>query len=189
MTRQLVSIIGCGSFSERHLASFLKTGRVQVTSCNTNPALHWRLPDTSTVSVAVDWETALILPGLEIEDAVDVSARLGATMVNYAMNRFQATNEASLQLNAALGSVKIELHKQRWRTFGERNSAWTWHHLPAVECDTNFFSRAHSFLDQLEGQLSRLCSLEAAAPILHFNLSALVSAEFGDREPCTATHA
>jgi predicted dehydrogenase len=131
----------------------------------------------------------LVLPGVEVEDTVHVSARHGAAMSAFAINQFQAPNETTLQFNAARGSVKIELPKNRWGTFGEGAGDWTWHDLPAVERDTPFINQANAFLDQLEGQPSRLCSLEAAAQTLRFNLAALASAESGARVHCANLHA
>jgi predicted dehydrogenase len=331
MTRPSVLIIGCGSIGERHLRSFLRTGRVQVTACDANLPLLQRMADSYKVPVVADWKTALtvnfdavvictpaplhvpmatqalaaglhvlvekplsstlegveelfrardraarqvavayvlhvyailaeareflrrgeygpvrqatvvsgqpfhlfrptyaqtyyrdrrsgggaiqdalthsvnwmesvlgpaesvlcdcahlVLPGVEVEDTVHVSARHGTAMATYALNQFQVPNETTFQFNAARGSVKIELHQQRWGTFGEGGSAWTWHDMPAAERDTPFINQANAFLDQLEGQPSRLCSLEAAAQTLRFNLAALASAESGVRVCCAS---
>ncbi len=131
----------------------------------------------------------LALPHVEVEDTVHVSARHGAALVSYALNQFQAPNETTLQFNAEHGSVKIELHRQRWGTFATGASDWTWHPVPAGERDTPFIAQANAFLDQLEGQPSRLCSLEAAAQTLRFNLAALASAESGARVACASLHA
>lgn len=131
----------------------------------------------------------LVLPDVEVEDTVHVSARHGDTLVSYALNQFQHPNETTLQFNAARGSVKIELHQQRWGTFAAGASGWTWHAVPAGERDTPFIAQANAFLDQLEGRPSRLCSLEAAAQTLRFNLAALASAESGARVTCASVHA
>ena len=131
----------------------------------------------------------LVLPDVEVEDTVHVAARHGDTLVTYALNQFQAPNETTLQFNAALGSVKIELHQHRWGTFRVGDKAWTWHDLPPVERDTFFIDQANAFLDLIEGQPSRLCSLEAAAQTLRFNLAALASAASGQRVACSSLHA
>ena len=85
--------------------------------------------------------------------------------------------------------MKIELHQQRWGTLGAGASDWTWHSVAAGERDTPFIAQANAFLDQLEGQPSRLCTLEAAAQTLRFNLAALASAETGQRVACASVHA
>ena len=51
----------------------------------------------------------------------------------------------------------------------------------AGEARRLFVTQAQAFLDQVEGQPSRLCSLEEAVSTLRFNLSALASAESGAR--------
>lgn len=131
----------------------------------------------------------LVLPGVEVEDTVHVSARHGSVLATYALNQFQAPNETTIQLNAAGGSVKIELQKQRWGTYRAGESDWTWHEVPSVERDTPFLNQANAFLDQIEGKPSGLCSLEAAAQTLRFNLAALASAESNVRVSCAALRA
>ena len=128
----------------------------------------------------------LSLPDVNVEDTVHVSARHGGgrVLVNYTLNQFQAPNEITLQFNAAGGSVKIEFHRQRWGTFPAGASDWTWHEVPPVERDAHFIAQANAFLDQIEGRPSRLCSLEAAAQTLRFNLAALASAKRGARVSC-----
>jgi len=334
MARHSVLVIGCGSIGERHLRCFQKTGRVQATACDANPALLQKMADTYQVPVTTDWKTALsakfdaviictpanlhvpmatsalaagshvlvekplshtlagleelfrardgsgrqvavayvlhvyalltaareflrrgefgpvrqativsgqnfpffrpayaqtyyrdrrtgggaiqdalthsvnwvesvlgpadsvlcdcahlVLPHVEVEDTVHVSARHGDALATFALNQFQQPNETTLQFNAARGSVKIELHQQRWGSFAEGAADWTWHSVPAGERDTPFIAQANAFLDQIEGQPSRLCSLEAAAQTLRFNLAALASAESGTRVACASLHA
>ena len=126
----------------------------------------------------------LALAAVSVEDTVHVSARHGGALVNYTLNQFQAPNETTLQFNAAQGSVKIEVHRRRWGTFAAGASDWTWHETAPVEYDTHFVNQANAFIDQVEGKPSRLCSLEAAAQTLRFNLAALDSAEVGVRIPC-----
>ncbi|MSU73244.1 MAG: Gfo/Idh/MocA family oxidoreductase [Opitutus sp.] len=138
-----------------------------------------------TASVLCDC-AHLGLPDVNVEDTVHVSARHGGgrVLVNYTLNQFQAPNEIALQFNAAGGSVKIEFHRQRWGTFPAGASDWTWHEAPPVERDAHFIAQANAFLDQIEGRPSRLCSLEAAAQTLRFNLAALASAKRGARVSC-----
>ncbi|MDB6167591.1 MAG: hypothetical protein JWM88_455 [Verrucomicrobia bacterium] len=130
-----------------------------------------------------------VLPGVEVEDTVHVSARHGAAMVSYVLNQFQAPNETTMLFNTPLGSLKIELHRQRWGTFRAGETEWKWREMPPVERDGPFLNEANAFLDQLEGQPSRLCSLEAAAQTLRFNLAALASSDSGARVSCSPSHA
>ncbi|MCX6955080.1 MAG: Gfo/Idh/MocA family oxidoreductase [Verrucomicrobia bacterium] len=129
-----------------------------------------------------------LLPGVEVEDTVHVSARHGDILANYTLNQFQPANETTIQFNAERGSVKIEFHRRRWGVFAEGATDWTWHEIPAMERDGPFLTQAHAFLDQLEGRPSTLCSLEAGAQTLRFNLAALASAQSGTRVHCRDLH-
>lgn len=125
-----------------------------------------------------------VLPDVTVEDTVNISARNGDILVNYTLNQFQAPNESTLQFNAAAGSVKVELHHRRWGIFRQGDSSWTWHEVPAADRDAPFVAQASAFLDQLDGQMSVLCSLEAARHTLRFNLAALAAGESGARVHC-----
>jgi len=119
------------------------------------------------------------LPDVTVEDTVNVSTRHGDILANYTLNQFQAPNESTIQFNTAKGSVKIEFHRRRWGIFRLGDADWTWHEVPPAERDTPFIAQAHRFLDQIEGKPSTLCTLEAAAQTLRFNLAALASADAG----------
>lgn len=132
----------------------------------------------------------LALPGVEVEDTVHVAARHpGGKLASYSLNQFQLPNENFVQFNCARGSVRIELHLQRWGTFGAGDTAWTWHDAAVTDRDAHFTAQANAFLDQVEGKPSGLCTLEAAAQTLRFNLAALASAERGARVHCGDLHA
>ncbi len=117
------------------------------------------------------------LAGVTVEDTVHLSSRHGPVLVNFTFCHFQHPNETTVQFNAAGGSVKIELHRQRWGTFAAGATDWVWHDAPVPERDTHFVNQANAFFDQIEGQPARLCSLEAAAETLRFNLAALAAAD------------
>lgn len=125
-----------------------------------------------------------VLEGVTVEDTVHISARHGGALVNYSLNQFQAPNESTLQFNTAQGSVKIELHAARWGVCRLGEKAWTWHEVTPPERDTPFTLQAGYFLDQLDGQPSKLCSLDAAISTLRFNLASLQSSETGARVVC-----
>jgi predicted dehydrogenase len=130
------------------------------------------------------------LAGVTVEDTVNLSARHGDTLVNYTLNQFQAPNENFIQFNAVAGSLRIELHRQRWGVCRLGESDWTWHDCPVPERDAHFIAQANAFLDQIEGRPARLCSLAAAAQTLRFNLAALASADAdGARVRCADLHA
>jgi predicted dehydrogenase len=127
-----------------------------------------------------------VLPDVEVEDTAHVAVRHGSVLANFSLNQFQAPNETTLQFNAPGGSVKIELHQHRWGALASGAPGWTWHEVPPLDRDGPFTLQANAFLDLLSGQPSRLCSLEAAAATLRFNLSALASAESGQRVACAS---
>lgn len=124
------------------------------------------------------------LPDVEVEDTVHLNARHGAVLSSFTLNQFQAPAENTVQFNAEGGSVKIEFHRQRWGVFRPGDADWTWQEAPVENADSHFTAQAQAFLDQIEGQPSRLCSLEAAAQSVRFNLAALASAESGTRIHC-----
>lgn len=127
-----------------------------------------------------------VLPGVTVEDTVNLSARHGDILVNYTINQFQAPNESTLQFNSATGSVKIEFHNRRWGTFGLGDSAWDWREIPPADRDAPFIAQANYFLDQIEGKPSKLCTIEAALQTLRFNLAALASADTDRRVHCAS---
>lgn len=128
----------------------------------------------------------LALPDVEVEDTVHLGARHARAHCSYALNQFQAPNETVIQLNAANGSVRIELHRQRWGTFTPGATNWEWRPTVAVERDGHFITQANAFLDQVEGRSPPLCSLEAGIQTLRFNLAALASAAEGARVTCAS---
>jgi predicted dehydrogenase len=130
-----------------------------------------------------------VIPGVEVEDTVHVTARNGGVLTSYAMNQFQSPKENTIQFNAERGSVRVEFHNQRWGVLRENDATWTWHELRVPDQDAHFIAQANAFLDQVEGQPARLCSLEAAAQTLRFNLAALASARTDARVICRDLHA
>jgi predicted dehydrogenase len=131
----------------------------------------------------------LVLPDVDVEDTVHVSARHGSILANYVLNQFQAPNETTIQLNATRGSLKVEFHNQRWGIFREGDATWSWHEASVPDRDAHFVAQANAFLDQIEGKPSSLCSLTAAVQTLRFNLAALASAERNARVYCRDIHA
>lgn len=122
-----------------------------------------------------------VLPRVEIENTVNITARHGDILVSYALNQFQAIEDGTLHFHTAEGSVKIEYHRQRWGTFRLGDADWTWHYETVPERDAPFVAQANAFLDAIEGQPLRLCSLDAAVQTLRFNQAALASADSGQR--------
>lgn len=131
----------------------------------------------------------LELANVTVEDTVVVSSRHGESLASFCLNQFQIPNENTMQFNAARGSVKIELHEKRWGILRAGDTAWTWHPVATGVSDTPYINQANAFLDHLEGKPAYLCSLEAAAQTLRFNLAAIASAASGSRVACASLKA
>ena len=61
-----VLIIGCGSIGERHLRTFLATGRCQAIACDTRPAILSDMAEKYKVETFTDWKQAMETPGCTI---------------------------------------------------------------------------------------------------------------------------
>lgn len=119
------------------------------------------------------------LEGVTVEDTVNVTARSGGVLVNYALNQFQAPNEMTMQIHCEGGSVRVEGHEQRWSVFRRGATAWEHHKAAPLERDDIFIAQASAFLDGMHGQPTPLATLAEAAQTLKFNLAALESARNG----------
>jgi predicted dehydrogenase len=128
----------------------------------------------------------LAVPDVQVEDTVHIAARHAGAISSYSLNQFQAPNENYIQLNSAEGSIRIEVHRQRWGTFAVGASDWEWRPPFTLGRDDPFITQANAFLDQVEGRSPPLCSLEAGIQTLRFNLAALASAERGTRVACAS---
>lgn len=116
-----------------------------------------------------------VLEGVSVEDTVNLVARNGGVLTNYALTQFQAPNEARLDFHAEAGSVRVEFHRQRWGTMALGQTEWTWHAAPVADRDDLFVAQANAFLDGCEDRPNDLCTLEEGLQTLRFNLAALRS--------------
>jgi predicted dehydrogenase len=116
-----------------------------------------------------------VLDGVEVEDTVSVAARNGGALVTYALNQFQAPNETRLDFHAPGGSVRVELHTQRWGTLAHGETEWNWRATPVADRDELFIAQAHAFLDGCGGRSTPLCTLQEGIQTVRFNLAALRS--------------
>lgn len=123
-----------------------------------------------------------VLEGVTVEDTVNATARNGSVMVSYSLNQFGSANETRWDFHLDTGSVRVELHAQRWGTLALGESAWTWFPLPLAARDDMYIAQAHAFLDGCEGRNTLLCSLDEGAQTLRFNLAALQSSTTGVRQ-------
>ena len=123
----------------------------------------------------------LALPGVLVEDTVNVQARNGGTLVSYAFNLFQAPTENFIHWHAEGGSVRMEFQAQRWGVWRRGDQAWTSHEAPVAERDRLYVAEANEFLNHIEGHPSSLATLVEAIQTTRFNLAALQSARTGRR--------
>ena len=121
----------------------------------------------------------LVLPGVEVEDTVHLVARQGPVMASYSLNQFQAPNETNITINCDQGSVRCEMHNNRWLWMTKPGD--TWHEEPfgTAERDSAFIAQANSFLDAIEGKCPVLCPLDEGIQTLKVNLATLESADHG----------
>lgn len=114
----------------------------------------------------------------EVEDTVNLLARLqGDVPAAFTINQFQAPNEVTLSFNGLLGSLRAELHNQRYGIMLQGESDWTWVDMPPEERDAMFIRQAEAFLDSAEGRPDYLSTLEDGLQTLKVNLAALESSD------------
>jgi predicted dehydrogenase len=151
-------------------------GAIQDALTHVVNTVEWLVGPTTRVACEAKHQ---FLEGVTVEDTVGASARNGEVLVTYSLNQFQAPNEMSLQIHCEHGSLKIDVHEQRWAVFARGASAWDFRPAPVNERDDLFLAQAHAFLDGLEGKPNLLCTLDEAVQTLKFNLAALESARTG----------
>jgi predicted dehydrogenase len=115
------------------------------------------------------------LPGVEVEDTVQIIARHGACLASYALNQHQAPNESTITIVGSRGTARFESHRCRWSLSGEPETPWEVQSEATIQRDDLFMRQANRFLDVCEGDRAETCSLEAATQTLRVNLAALES--------------
>lgn len=119
----------------------------------------------------------LVLPGVEVEDTVHLVTRQGSVMGNYALNQHQAPNESIISVNCDQGTVRCELHNNRWLWMTKPGDPWQEEPFGTAERDTAFITQANQFLDAVEGKSPVLCPLDEGIQTLKVNLATLESVE------------
>jgi predicted dehydrogenase len=115
------------------------------------------------------------LEGVTVEDTVSAAARNGEVLVNYSINQFQTPNEGTFLFHCERGSLKVELHEQRWGIWPHGAAGWEYHPAPVKERDDLFVAQANAFLDGMAGGQTELSTVDEALQTLKFNLAALES--------------
>ncbi len=115
------------------------------------------------------------LEGVTVEDTVSVAARNGDVLTTYSLNQFQAPNEATFWFHCERGSLKAELHEQRWGAYPHGATGWEYQPAPVKERDDLFVAQANAFLDGMAGVETDLATLDEAVTTLKCSLGALES--------------
>lgn len=136
-------------------------------------AVEWLVGPTTKVFCGAAHQ---MLEGVTVEDTVSISAKNENTLVSYSLNQFQAPNETTIQIHCENGSLKIEVHEQRWAVFPRGAERWEFHPAPVSHRDDLFRAQANAFLDGMDGKPNPLCTLDEALQTLQFNIAALESA-------------
>lgn len=116
------------------------------------------------------------LPGVEVEDTVQVIARHDEVLASYTFNQFQAPNETAISVHCESGSARFEYHTNRWSWMTEHNGKWNDEPSVDIKRDTLFTSQAHAFLDSVAGIRSPLCTLAEGHHSLRAARATLMSA-------------
>jgi predicted dehydrogenase len=133
---------------------------------------HWFVGPVDRIVADADHKA---LAGVAVEDTVHVIVRHGALLGCYCLNMYQAPNELTLTLVCTRGTVRFELHKQRWRWMTELDGPWHDETFAIRERDDWFKAQENAYLDALEGKPTSLCTLAEAAHALRVNLAAFTS--------------
>lgn len=152
-------------------------GAIQDALTHVANAIEWLVGPTNRVFCDAEHQA---LKGVTVEDTVNLLARNGSALVNYALNQFQAPNEMTIQVHCDGGSVRIEGHRQQWGVMRRGADTWEDHATAPMQRDDLFVAQANAFLDGMEGRPTVLSTVDEAVQTLRFNLAALESARTGE---------
>lgn len=118
-----------------------------------------------------------VLQGVDVEDTVHVLTRQANVMGCYVLNQHQSPNETTITVVCERGTLRLEMHNQRWGWMDTPASDWHFETVDISERDDWFTCQEQAFLDALEGKAEPLCTLEQGRQTLKVNLAALRSAD------------
>jgi predicted dehydrogenase len=108
---------------------------------------------------------------------VHVITRQGEALGCYSLNQHQAPNEVMITVVCERGTVRAELHRNRWRWMTQPGDDWRDEEQGELSRDDGFIAQANRFLDAVEGKEPPLCSLSEGLQTLRVNLAVLAAAE------------
>ena len=133
--RPLILIIGCGSIGERHVRTFLTTGRVDVIACDNRPAILQQMAERYGVVTATDWCLALADPSI----VGVVVATPAPSHVAIAQRCLDAGRHVLIEKPLALTLTGIDdLLHARIRSGRFVGVAYVLHFLPALQAARHF---------------------------------------------------
>lgn len=119
------------------------------------------------------------LEGVTVEDTVHLIGRQGNSMCSYTLNQYQGPTELTITIVCDRGTMRYELHNNRWLWATEPGGAWNVEQFEPIARDDWFVRQENAFLDAVAGKAEVLCPLTDAATVLRTTLAALRSADRG----------
>jgi predicted dehydrogenase len=120
-----------------------------------------------------------VLPGVEVEDTVNLLTRHGNIMASFSVNQHQPVNESVITVLCENGAARWELSGQRWLSANENGGDWTEEQSYDHQRDDYYILQANAFLDLLDGNAEPLCTLADGITTLKTTLAILESWKSG----------
>ena len=92
-----------------------------------------------------------VLEGVDVEDTVHLLARHGTVLGSYCLNQYQSPNENTLTVVCERGTIRCELHENRWRWMNKPGDPWHDEPIAPFERDALYIAQAERFLDAARG--------------------------------------
>lgn len=139
-------------------------------------AVEWIAGPATRVVVDASHE---VLPGVEVEDTVNLLTRHGDVRASFTVNQHQPVNETVITAHCENGSARWILLEGSWLSATEPGGEWIERESHQHERDDYYILQANAFLDFLEGESPPLCPLEDGIATLRSVLAILESREAG----------
>lgn len=136
-SRPLVLVIGCGSIGERHVRTFLGTGRIGVIACDNRPAIRDQMTARYGVEAVADWAEALSNPSVTSV----VIATPATSHVEIAIRCLDAGRHVLIEKPLSLELAGIDrLVAARDRAARYAAVAYVLHFVPALQAARQFLA-------------------------------------------------
>lgn len=116
-----------------------------------------------------------VLPGVEVEDTVNVLSRHGDVMASFTTNQHQPVNESVITVLCQHGAARWELNGHRWCLANEIGGDWMLQQSFDHQRDDFYILQANAFIDLLEGNAEPLCCFDEGVATLRSTLAILKS--------------